>query len=150
MRIAVGSDEKTKLTDFVFQYLKDKGHEIELFGALAKPKAIWSEVGREVAEAVKDKKVNEGLIMCWTGTGVAMAANKVPGVRAVTVTDRKATEGARKWDHANILCFSCFLEEKTVREILDAWFSTPFSQDPQDVKGVEKLGEIEKDYSKTP
>lgn len=87
MKIAVGSDEKTKTTDFVVDYLKRKGHEVRPFGALVirqpryrtvrgqpADKALWSEVAWEVAEAVKSGKVEEGILMCWTGTGVALAA----------------------------------------------------------------------------
>lgn len=148
MKIAVGSDEKTKTTDFVVEYLKKQGHEVKLFGALMRPKAVWSVVAQEVAEAVKDREVEEGILMCWTGTGVAMAANKVPGIRAVTVAEPKTTEGARKWDQANILCFSCFLNKRVVKKILDAWFSTPYSQDKEDLEGIKRLVEIEKKYLK--
>lgn len=148
MKIAVGSDEKTETTDFVVEYLKKNGYQVKLFGALIKPKVLWSQVAWEVAEAVKDGKVKEGILMCWTGTGVAMAANKVPGIRAVTVTDAKTTEGARKWNHANILCFSCFLKPAVVKKILDTWFSTPYSQDKEDLEGIKKLKEVEKKYLK--
>lgn len=148
MKIAVGSDEKTELTNFVVEYLKKKGHKVKLFGALVEPGALWSEVAWRVAKEVKEGRAREGIIMCWTGTGVALAASKVPGIRAVTVTDAKTTEGARKWDHANILCFSCFLDEDEVGKILDVWFSTPYSQDSEDVEGVKKLEEIERKYTK--
>ncbi len=148
MTIAVGSDEKTKTTDFVVDYLKKKGHKVKLFGALMKPKALWSEVAWEVAEEIKKGRAGEAILMCWTGTGVALAASKVPGIRAVTVTDAKATEGARKWNQANILCFSCFLSKTKVRKILDTWFTTAHSKDPEDVKGVKTLEKIEKKYSR--
>jgi len=148
MKIAVGSDEKTKTTDFVVKYLKENKHTVILFGALTKPKALWSVVALEVAEAVKNKIADEGILMCWTGTGVAMAANKVSKIRAVTVTNAKITKEARKWDHANILSFSCFLSEKKVKAILDAWFSTKYSSEKDDIEGIKKLEEIEKKYFK--
>ncbi len=149
MKIAIGSDEKTEITDFVIDYLEKKGHELQLFGSLKNPKALWSEVAWEVAEAVKNGKSKEGILMCWTGTRVVLATNKVPGIRAVTVADPRIAEGAKKWDHANILCFSCFLDQKIVKEILDTWFKTPFSQDPGDLEGIKKLKEIEEKYLKT-
>lgn len=150
MRLAVGSDEKTELIDWAVEYLKNKGHKVKLFGALVKPKALWSEVAWEVAEAVKDGRADEGILFCWTGTGVALAANKVPGIRAVTVTDAKTTEGARKWDHANVLSMSCFLPQKIAKEILDTWFATEYSKKPSDVLGINKVSEIEEKYSKNP
>ncbi len=148
MKLAIGSDEKTKLTDWAIEYLKKKGHEVQLFGALVKPKAIWAEVAREVAEAVKKRRADEGALFCWTGTGVALAANKVPGTRAVTVTDAKTAEGARRWNHANILAMSYLLPQKTVKAIIDTWLSTSFSNEPGDLVGIEKIRDIEQKYFK--
>lgn len=148
MKLAVGSDKKTKLTNWAIDYLKSKGHEVHLFGALVKPKALWSEVALEVAEAVKEGRAEEGILFCWTGTGVALAASKVPGIRAVTVADAETAEGARKWDHANVLAMSCFIDKEVAQGIFDAWFSTEYSQEPDDVEGIKKLTEIERKYFK--
>jgi ribose 5-phosphate isomerase B len=148
MKLAVGSDEKTKLTDWTIEYLKKKGHKVQLFGALVKPKALWAQVAWEVAEAVKEGRADEGILFCWTGTGVALAASKVPGIRAVTVTDAKTAEVARKWNHANVLSMSCFLPQKAAKAIIDTWFSTDCSKQPDDMAGIEILNEIEEKYSK--
>ncbi len=144
MRLAVGSDERSNLTDSVLDYLKQKGHEMELCGALAGENIPWPEVGVKVAEAVTRGEVVQGIIFCWTGTGVTIAANKVRGVRAALCGDAECTRGARKWNHANILAMSLRSTSETVaKEILDAWFSTPW-EGGEDNKNIEWLKEYEK------
>ena len=130
MKLAAGSDERTHLTDFVVEELRRRGHDVELFGPLAGEPLLWPEVARRVAERVASGKVQEGVLFCWTGTGVCIAANKVPGIRAALCADAETARGARKWDHANVLALSLRLTPEAVaREILDAWFSTPFSEE---------------------
>ncbi len=82
MKIAVGSDERTHLTDAVVEDLRKRGHEVELFGPLKGRPELWPQVGREVAERVASGEADQGVLFCWTGTGVSIAANKVPGIRA--------------------------------------------------------------------
>ena len=87
MKIAVGSDERTHLTDFVIDELKARGIELELYGPLAEDDIGWTEVAQKVAEKVKDGSCDQGILFCWTGTGVSIAANKVPGIRAALCGD---------------------------------------------------------------
>ncbi len=148
MRIAVGSDERTELTDFVVDELRRRGHDVELFGPLAGEDVEWAEVGLKVAEAVARGECDEGVLFCWTGTGVCIAANKVPGIRAALCVDAETARGARRWNHANVLVMSLRLTSIPVaREILDAWFSTPYGEDDFDVRNVRRVGEIEHKYS---
>jgi len=148
MEIALGSDEKTKTTDAVVDYLKSQGHEVSLFGALIKTKAGWVDVAKEVALAVKNKKADEGILFCHTGTGMAMVASKIPGIRAVTVTNQKTAKEARAWDHTNILAFSCFLSENKTVKIVDTWLKTPYSNDPDDLESINKIERLEKEFSR--
>jgi ribose 5-phosphate isomerase B len=148
MKLAVGSDERTHLTDSVVEELKKRGHQVELFGPLRGENELWPEVAQEVAERVAQGKADEGVLFCWTGTGVSMAANKVPGIRAALVHDAETAKGARLWNRANVLCMSLRATPEVVaKEILDAWFETPLGTDAVDVQCVEKVGEIEKKYS---
>jgi ribose 5-phosphate isomerase B len=104
-------------------------------------------VGERVAESVASGRCEEGVLFCWTGTGVSIAANKVPGVRAALCFDAETARGARKWNHANVLVMSLRLTSEVVaKEILEAWFSTPFSQSQEDVECVAKIAEIESKY----
>ncbi len=82
MRLAVGSDERSSLTDAVVAGLRVRGYELELYGHLTETPLSWSAVGRQVGLRVSEGACDQGLLFCWTGTGVSIAANKVPGVRA--------------------------------------------------------------------
>jgi ribose 5-phosphate isomerase B len=127
MRIAVGSDEITEVTDALRNELEKRGHEVIPFGPLAgdEPEADWPLVSSRVAEAVAQGAANQGIVCCWTGTGASIAANKVPGIRAALVHDAETARGARIWNHANVLALSLRATPIPVlREILDAWFST--------------------------
>lgn len=125
MRIAVGSDEKNYLTDALIAELERRGHELILFGPLTGSNDPWPDVGRAVGEAVASGRADQGIVCCYTGTGVSIAANKVPGIRAALCHDAQTAAGARKWNDANVLALSLRLTTpELAREILDAWFAT--------------------------
>lgn len=146
MKIAIGSDEKRFITDYVLEELKKRGHEVELFGSLVTGQPTsWPTVGQQVAETVADRRAEEGILFCWTGTGVAIAANKVPGIRAALCFDAETAKGARLWDHANILVMSLRSTSDVVaKEILDAWFSTSYAESERET--VKLISEIERKY----
>ncbi|MCL4394841.1 MAG: RpiB/LacA/LacB family sugar-phosphate isomerase [Chloroflexi bacterium] len=144
MRLAVGSDERTHLTDVVVDEAKKRGHTVDLHGPLSGMDLAWPDVAREVAEQVARGEADEGLLFCWTGTGVSIAANKVPGIRAALCQDAETAKGARLWNRANVLCLSLRATSETVaKEILAAWFETPLGTDPSDVACVDRVTEIE-------
>lgn len=146
MKIAIGSDEKTSLTDFVVDEVKKRGHEVELFGPLKGNPLSWVDVGAQVALSVTQGHCQEGILFCWTGTGVSIAANKVPGIRAALCFDAKTAEGARKWNQANILAVSLRLTSKPVAaEILDTWFGTEWGTG-EDAENVVRLVDMENEY----
>ncbi|MBZ9571904.1 RpiB/LacA/LacB family sugar-phosphate isomerase [Patescibacteria group bacterium] len=149
MKIAIGSDEKTYLTDFVIEELKKRRYEIGMFGALTSgEKTSWPEVGKLVGEKVASKEYDQGILFCWTGTGVSIAANKIPGIRAALCFDAETAKGARKWNDANVLVMSLRLtSENVAREILNAWFSSEF--DEGKIDRITKLREIEQKYSRS-
>ncbi|MBI5034646.1 MAG: RpiB/LacA/LacB family sugar-phosphate isomerase [Chloroflexi bacterium] len=147
MKLAVGSDEQTHLTDTIIEELNKRGYQVELFGPLRGVKESWTRVAQQVAECVARGEVDGGIVCCWTGTGVSIAANKVPGIRAALCHDAETAKGARLWNRANVLCLSLRATSEIVaKEILDAWFTTPLGTDPVDVECVAQVGEIEKKY----
>jgi ribose 5-phosphate isomerase B len=147
MKIAVGSDERTHLTDFVIEELKNKGVDVELHGPLKGDKLEWTDVAEEVCKRVKDGSCDQGILFCWTGTGVSIAANKIPGIRAALCTDAKTAEGARKWNNANVLAMSLRATSQTVaKEILDAWFEA--EPDDDEKTNIEKVSKLENKYSR--
>ncbi|MFC1873816.1 RpiB/LacA/LacB family sugar-phosphate isomerase [Chloroflexota bacterium] len=146
MKIAIGSDEKTPLTAFVTEAVQKRGHEVVLFGPLHEEASSWVEVGEQVASAVSRGDCQEGILFCWTGTGVTIAANKVIGIRAALCADARTAEGARKWNLANILVMSLRLTSEPVAlEILEAWFETALGTG-EDADNVARLTEIERKY----
>jgi ribose 5-phosphate isomerase B len=121
MRIAFATDERTGLTDHIKAALAERGHDVVVVGE----DVPWPDAGRGVGEAVGGGDADRGVVCCWTGTGVSIAANKVPGVRAALCTDRATAEGARKWNDANVLALGLRLTSATVAdEMLDAFLAT--------------------------
>jgi len=123
--IAVGSDERTPVTDSVVDHLRRGGLDVELHGPLNGQPMDWVDVGREVGERVASGACEQGVLFCWTGTGVSIAANKVRGIRAALCGDAQTARGARKWNDANILVMSLrATPEAVAKEICDAWLET--------------------------
>lgn len=147
MKIALGSDDKTSITDSIYTQLDDAGHEITQFGPIAGAQEYWPAVARQVAEAVISGRCDEGILLCWTGTGVSMAANKVTGVRAALCVDAQTARGARMWNNANVLCLSLRLSSAAVaHEILDAWFETSYLPNQEDDACLAQLEALEQAY----
>ncbi len=147
MKIAVGSDMNTHVTGVVTEELRRRGYEVRLFGALVETPAMWSKVALEVAEKVAEGSFDQAVLFCWTGTGISLAANKVPGIRAALCQDAQTARGARQWNDANILAMSLrTISEAVAKEILDAWFEAAPSTDAEDVACLEFLAEAEKKY----
>ena len=148
MKLAIGSDERSHLTDIVVADVQKRGHDVSLFGPLADEKEYWPQVARQVAEAVVSGQVDEGILFCWTGTGVSMAANKVPGIRAALCDDAETARGARLWNKANVLCLSIRrTSEVEVIEILECWFSTTYQPNEEDDTCLAQVAAIETAYS---
>jgi len=139
MRVVLGSDERTALTDAVAADLAARGHRVDLIGPPAGDDLDWVEVGRRVGEAVAAGRADTGILFCWTGTGASIAANKVPGVRAALCTDAATASGARRWNDANVLVMGLRLTSVDVaREMLDAWFVTgPDPAEATTIAGLE-------------
>jgi ribose 5-phosphate isomerase B len=132
MRVALGSDESNGLTAELERDLRARGFDVSLFGALRHgDDDAWPSVGRSVGEAVASGDCRYGVVCCSTGTGVSIAANKVPGVRAALCADPAIAAGAREWNDANVLALSLRTPAPAARAMLDAWFSTEPTADPK-------------------
>lgn len=134
MRVAFGTDEVTAVTDLVVAHLRDLGHDV----LDVAPGAEWPEVGRGVGEAVAAGAADRGVVCCWTGTGVAIAASKVPGVRAALCGDAETARGARRWNDANVVALGLRLTSAVVAvEVVDAFLAT--DPDPSEAAAVARL-----------
>jgi ribose 5-phosphate isomerase B len=134
VRIAFGTDDDTAVTEAVLSRLRGAGYDIDHVA----PGAQWPEVGRSVAEAVASGRAECGVVCCYTGTGVAMAANKVRGVRAALCTDAATAAGARRWNDANVLAFGLRLTTIDVAtEMIDVFLAT--APDADELAAVARL-----------
>jgi ribose 5-phosphate isomerase B len=142
MKIAVASDEKTQLTDFVIDDLKERGHDVVLLGPLADEALPWTLASEKLADAVAGGEADEGVLFCYTGTGASMAANKVPGIRAALCGDAQTAKGARWWNDANVLVMSLRATSTEVaKEILEAWYTEQVRAD--EIPTIAQLQDIE-------
>ena len=147
MKLAVGSDGKTDLTNFVVDELAKRGHHLDLFGPLKGEPLGWPDVGERVALEVSSGKADQGILFCWTGTGVSIAANKVPRIRAALCWDAETARGARVWDDANVLAMSLRSTSPAVaKEILDAWFSSQPVSTGVDAELIEQVKKLDRKY----
>ena len=137
MRIAFGTDEDTPLTAGIVESLREAGHDVVHVAQGGR----WAEVGHAVGRAVAAGEVDRGVVCCWTGTGVSMAANKVPGVRAALCTDAETARGARTWNDANVLALSLRLTSPTVaQELVDAFLGTdPDGSEADQIDQIDRL-----------
>ncbi len=132
-RIAIGADERLPVVETILQTLQDAGHTVQWYGPPPGATLPWPQVARRVAEDVAAGRAKEGVLLCWTGTGVSIAANKIPGIRAALCVDAETARGARLWNDANVLCLSMRLTtDALAKEILQAWFATPYRPNPED------------------
>src|SRR5207302_5349146 len=139
LKLAVGSDEKAVLTEFVIEELKRRGHAVTLSGPLKGEAMGWPDVGEKVGLEVSNRRADQGILFCWTGTGVTIAANKVPGVRAALCSDAETAKGARMWDDANVLAMSLRSTSTSIaKEILDSWFATGAATTGIDAELIER------------
>ena len=129
MKIAFGTDEETPLTLAMRDHLTSLGHEVIW---IARDQA-WPEVGRQVGEWVAIRDVDRGVVCCYTGTGVSIAANKIPGVRAALCTDAPTAAGSRRWNDANVLAIGLRLvSERVATEMLEAFLTTDLDDSERD------------------
>jgi ribose 5-phosphate isomerase B len=142
----VCSDEPYPVNEVAVRELERRGHQVIRFGAVSSgAEEPWAEVGRAAAEAVARGECDEGVFFCWTGTGISIAANKIPGVRAALCTDAETARGARIWNHANVLALSNRLcTADLAREIIAAWLDTAI--DERGAAGVATVRDIETSY----
>ncbi|NYI77480.1 RpiB/LacA/LacB family sugar-phosphate isomerase [Nocardioides panzhihuensis] len=100
MRIVFGADDENETTRAVLAALRERG-EVEIV-----TDDSWPDLGSGIGRAVVEGRADVGVVMCWTGTGTAIAANKVPGVRAALAWEPWIARGARLWNDANVLAMS--------------------------------------------
>jgi ribose 5-phosphate isomerase B len=145
MRIALASDhagyaEKERLKAL----LSDLGVEFDDLGTGSEESVDYPDYARKVAERVADGRVEQGLLVCGSGTGMAMTANKVPGVRAAVAWSEETARLARQHNNANVLAIGARTTPPAdIPRIVRTWFSTPF-EGGRHAERVEKISDVER------
>jgi ribose 5-phosphate isomerase B len=143
-KISIGADERLHVIDVALDYLKEKGYQVTWYGPEKGETQPWPDVARRVALDVQSAEADEGILFCWTGTGVSIVANKFKGIRAALCDDAETARGARLWNNANVLCLSMRrTSEVMVKEILDMWFNTSYKSNEPDDACLRIINEIE-------
>ena len=144
MRIAIGSDHRgvTPRSRLV-GLLERMGHEIVDCGSFGEEAVDYPDVAAEVARRVAEGAVDRGILLCCTGVGMAIAANKLPGVRAATCHDEVTAEMSRRHNDLNVLCLSAeMLGQELQDKMLQTWLDTPF-EGGRHARRVAKIAALE-------
>lgn len=149
MRIAIGCDEAAySLKVIIMEHLKGKGIEVDDFGAAKGEVILYPDVAYKVADQVAAGKYERAILLCGTGIGMSICANKVPGVRAAVCHDPFSAERSRKSNDAQIMC----LGERVVgpelaKCLVDIWLGCDFAGGGSAPK-VKRIGELEQEHIK--
>lgn len=150
MKIAIGCDHGgIVLKPEIMEYLNKNGHEVIDFGTNDENAVDYPDYGQLVAECVQQGKADFGILMCGTGIGISIAANKVPGIRCALLSDTFSAHATREHNNANVMA----LGGRTIGpglavDIVDIFLKTPFSQGERHQKRIDKVTAVEQKYSK--
>lgn len=142
MRIAIGSDHRGfKLKQSVIKLITDAGYSYEDFGSYTTEPVDYPDIARNVAEAVAKGDFERGVLICSTGIGMCIAANKVKGIRAALCYDNFCATRARQHNDANILCLGAE-KQKRVAEIVTTFLTSEF-EDGRHQRRLDKIKAME-------
>ncbi len=145
MRIAIGCDHrgfgvKTKLIELVTKF----GHEVTDAGANSAESCDYPDIAAVVGRLVGGGQVDRGILICGSGIGMCIAANKIAGVRAAPCHDDLTAEMSRRHNDLNVLCLSAdMLGERLIDRLVEVWLTTPFEAGRHN-RRIEKIAELER------
>jgi ribose 5-phosphate isomerase B len=144
MRIAIGSDHRGfQVKGKIIDLLKRLNHEVIDVGTHSTDSVDYPDFAQMVARKVGSGEVERGILICGSGIGMAIAANKVPGVRAAPCHDDLTAEMSRRHNDLNLLCLSAdMLGEKLIDRMVEIWLNTPF-EGGRHARRVEKISQLE-------
>ena len=141
MRIALGCDHGGfEHKEAIKKFLVNQGHDVEDFGGYDTNSIDYNDVALKVATSIKDKKNDRGILVCGTGVGMSIMANKVEGIRAALVHDLFTAEATRLHNDSNVLTMGGrVISEDLAIQIADKWVNTKFSNEERHVRRVSKI-----------
>ncbi len=149
MKIAIGNDHAATAMKFqIKEYLESLGHEVINFGTDTNESCNYPEYGQAVGEAVVAGKADCGVLICGTGVGISISANKVPGVRAAVCSDPVTARLVKQHNNANIIAFGeRIVGIETAKAIIDAYLNSEFEGGRHQTR-IDMISAIEAKYSK--
>ncbi len=146
-RIAIGCDEAAyDLKQIIIEFLNSLGYETEDYGVYNKDASLYPDTAVKVAAAVSDGRHDRGILLCGTGIGMAISANKVPGIRAAVCHDSYSAERARKSNDAQIMAMgSRVIGPELAKQLVEIWMKSEFQGGGSACK-VDRIMEYERDF----
>ena len=147
--LAIGCDHAGyELKQEIIKHLEEKGIEYKDFGCYSEEAVDYPVYGKLVGHAVADGECEKGILICGTGIGISLAANKVPGIRAAVCSEPYSAKMTAKHNASQIIAFGArVVGNEMAKMILDSFFNTPF-EGGRHAERVQKIIEIEKKYNK--
>lgn len=145
MKIAIGCDHGgITLKDSIVNYLEERGVQIEDFGTFGTDSVDYPDFAYKVARSVADGKADKGILMCGTGIGISIAANKVNGIRCALCHNTDTAKLTAMHNDSNVLAMGGrVIDADTAVNIVKAWLDTPF-EGGRHINRINKISEIEK------
>lgn len=148
MKISIGCDHSAlEVKNEILNYLKQLNHEVTDYGTFSKESCDYTDFGIKVAEDVRDGKAERGIVVCYTGIGMSIIANKVRGVRCALVHNVEDAVLTREHNDSNCLALSAkntSIEE--AMQIVTVWLDTPFSFGERHTRRLEKINKYEEEH----
>ena len=150
MKIAVASDHRgVRVKDQIVAQLRALGHETDDYGPSDAESVDYPDFANAVATAVSSGALDRGILICGTGMGMCIAANKIAGIRAVTCNDDFTAEMSRRHNDANVMCLSAdLLGDRLLTRIVETWLDTDF-EGGRHARRVDKIRAIEAENCST-
>ena len=139
--LAIGSDHGGyALKQAIMKHLEERGLAYKDYGTYSEASCDYPDFGRAVAQAVAAGEAEFGILICGTGIGISITANKVPGIRAALCGDCFSAEATRSHNDANVLALGArVVGEGLALKIVDTFLDTPFSNDPRHIRRIRKI-----------
>ncbi|PZD97772.1 ribose 5-phosphate isomerase B [Paenibacillus sambharensis] len=149
MKIAIGADHAGyRLKDEIVPMLREMGHEIEDFGCDCSQSVDYPDYAIPVCEAVTEGRAERGILICGTGIGMSIAANKMPGIRCALVHDMFSAKATREHNDTNVLAMGeRVIGPGLAQEIVRIWIETPFSNGERHAGRIGKVKALEEKYT---
>ncbi|MEX0793102.1 MAG: ribose 5-phosphate isomerase B [Pirellulaceae bacterium] len=147
MRVAIGSDHRGfEVKAKIIEHLKSLGHEVVDCGADDCGAVDYPDIATSVSTLIIESSVDRGILICGSGIGMSITANKFPGVRAATCHDDLTAEMSRRHNNVNVMCLSAdLLGERLIDRMLDIWLSTEFEGGRHE-RRVKKIQAVERRF----